>query len=54
MEQFTGFDLNIENQLFVLNFKENRCYPELAKCGFFPANTGVQTNLYRKPPNIMK
>ena len=23
----------------------NRCYPELRKCGFFPANPGVQTNL---------
>ena len=24
----------------------NRCYPELAKYGFSPANSGVQTNFY--------
>ena len=25
----------------------NSCYPELCKCGFFPANPPVQTNFYR-------
>ena len=24
----------------------NRCYPELGKSGFFPANPGIQTNYY--------
>ena len=34
---------NLEIELESLN----RCYPELGKYGFFPANPGVQTNLYR-------
>ena len=25
----------------------NSCYPELGKCGFFPAYRDVQTNFYR-------
>ena len=34
---------------FLFDFRRNtevfkRCYPELGKCGFFPANPRVQTN----------
>ena len=30
--------------LCILVAKANRCYPELGKCEFFPANPGVLTN----------
>ena len=30
----------------IQNNAKNRCYPELGKCEFFPANPGVQTNIY--------